>query len=166
MFDVDRFVDRDEVAHLMMIDATLTAGILSTQTADGTLRAEVEISTSGSKQLHQSSGGYQDVEESADGTLTPEVDTNSDDTANETIDILGRKLVALAYGPITDGTNGVGGAGTAGRDWIKTDYGPRGPELDGRDEVALNGFVEHSNVSDATLFWEVDGVVWLNVVER
>lgn len=157
MYELDDVaLDRDEIAVLLWAEHDLIAGILSTATADGTLHVGLEVSASpalsaitrplGGASLTPGVGSHE-----TSGDFDVEIANNA---AENNADIVGRTLHALAYGPITDGATGVGGAGTAGTDeWVGSPAAE--PVWDVRDSMFLNGFVEHSNDDDAALFAEL-----------
>lgn len=136
----------DEVAVLLWAEHRVTAYIKSTQTADGTVRMNLEVSTSPERQVAEDVAGNEDIDDTTGGYA---VETGNQFYTDDH-DILGRVLTAVGFGPITDGTNGVGGAGTAG--WDNWEGAPMVSTVyDARDEWFVNGVLSHSNVSDASL---------------
>lgn len=158
LYEIEEIIDRGQVAALLWAHHRLIAYIGSTQTADGTVRASFEVSSSANRTVGRNLQSTDDIGD-ASGNFTIESSQNFDDTA----DIIGPVLEAVGYGPITDGANGVGGAGTAGfQDW----EGPVmvSPVFDDRDDIIVNGSIAHSNVSDAALHadletWHVWGIL-------
>lgn len=149
IYELDAILDRDEIGVLLWAEHLLTCGILSTQTADGTLSVNMEISTSpaGSDPALDALGSTGDIADTS-GDFSVESEAT---TVNDEAETVGRVLTAIGYGPITDGTNGVGGSGSAGRDeWVGQPVAE--PVYDVRDELFTNGYMEHSNVSDAALY--------------
>lgn len=143
-------LDRDEIAVMLWAEHHLIAGILSTQTADGTVRATVEIS--GSPEPSAATRRLAAVQ------LSDAPDTSGDFTIERaspgpqvTGDLVGRPLEALGYGPFSDGATGVGGAGTAGTDDWQGSMAAN-PVFDDRDDLFYHATLEHSNVADAALF--------------
>lgn len=135
-------LDRREVAVLIWAEHRLDVYLKSTATADGTVRAAIEVTTS--PDLHPSEGvdAPNTVEEQDTGP-TIDIDMEIEQDAEH----IGRVLNAVGFSPITDGTNGVGGAGTAGFDtWEGAPMAS--PVFDDRDDILMNGFIETSNVTD------------------
>lgn len=158
IYDLDEVLDRHEVGHLVHAQARLAAGITSTATADGTLRVTAEIGTNGAYEVVQGHAAPANMD-----SLAAEAETGTDlndaksrSAHEDTIELVHRALDAYAYGPITDGATGVGGAGSGGHDRI--DYHlPFDYEVDQRDEMRLNAITEISNVSDTSVTWGVTG---------
>lgn len=149
----DQVIDRGEVAALLWAHHRIVAYITSTQTADGTIRGAIEISSSPERQtVFELGPGMDDI-----GDQTGDFTVQSEELVDDTADVIGPALEAVGFGPITDGTNGVGGSGNAGtQDW---EGAPMvSPIFDDRDDMFVNGAIEHSNVADAAL--HVDAQVW------
>lgn len=146
--DYDEVVDRNESLVLLSASHRLTVSGVSTSTADGTVRAEIEVSASPSLQAASEvvlDGGVADV--TGDFNIG-----NGGQTFDDSIDVLGRPLLAIGTSPFSDGGSGVGGAGTAGEDSVELRNPPGAmAEFHPRDELFVNGVIEASNVSDASI---------------
>lgn len=157
LYEMDELLDRDEAADLVRAIHVLEAGITSTETADGTLRATMEISTSPDRKVANEVAGQGtgiSGEFNGGGSITDASALGERLVFEDSRDLLGRPLTALAYGPITDGTNGVGGAGTAGTDRVDIED-PIGFDLHPRDEMFVNGAVEVANVDDTSVVFSL-----------
>lgn len=161
LYEVADVLDRRQLAVLLWARHRLVVYIGSTQTADGTIRANFEVSTSPNQNIANGvDAGAGAIEDQGGTEISLEVNPQED---SDTDDVIGPSLLAVGFGPITDGTNGVGGAGTAGfDDW----EGPVmvEPVFDSRDELFVNGQVEASNVSDAAIHadletWHTYGII-------
>lgn len=159
ILDFGDFCDRNERLKLLHAEHSLTAYINSTQTADGTVRVAAEISASPS-----ASGGIHTIG-------TGDVDSSQDlavggATTDDTIDVLGKPLIATGHGPFSDGASGVGGGGSAGEDDAHLHY-PESPVCDffPRDELFVNANLEVWNVADAGVHGEVVGQHIYGVLE-
>ena len=149
-YDFDDILDRDEVGHIIWAHHRMVTYIGSTQSADGTVRSVLELSASPSKATGSGLGTFSDMDESPalGATFTVESDGVEDNAPVNTADVIGPQMIAVGYGPITDGTNGVGGAGSAG--WDEWEGGAFADDrFDPRDEIFWNGLMEPANVSDA-----------------
>lgn len=152
VYDMSDFLDRHEVGRLLKAAHRMVVGITSTQTADGTVRGAVELSSSPSiKVTKRSEGGGGEQIADVDGNMNVWQGSRQSDT----FDLVGRPLDAIGYGPFSDGASGVGGAGTSGED--ETDVRPIDWEMDTRDDMFLNGVIEASNVADSSIVMEVTG---------
>lgn len=160
LLDYDDIVDRNERLDLLAAVHALVAFINSTETADGTLGVGVEISSSPSL---SSVGNLKTAAQDADVDNANIVGLATND---DTIDIIGRPLQAVAHAPFQDSASGVGGAGSAGRDRTTLDS-PPGPiaEFHPRDELFLNGQFDVWNVDDAGVHLNVMGQHLYGVVE-
>jgi hypothetical protein len=153
LLDYDEVVDRNESLHLLHADHRLSVIPNSTETADGTLKAAVSVSASPA--LSDATRTAAQANQGSFGGSAPVVgQANQDDS----IDIVGRPLLAFATGPFSDGGTGVGGGGSEGGDNYSTDvfpaeYGRFHP----RDELFLNGRIVTYNIDDAGV--HVDGVI-------
>lgn len=150
VIDYDDIVDRNERLQLLTAAHRLTAYIGSTETADGTVRAQAEVSSAPSVQMVQALGGNEDY----DGTGNVVGNKRSSDT----IDVLGRPMLAVGMAPFSDSASGVGGGGSAGEDEAEL---KNPPEIMGsfhpRDELFVNAVLEHNNVDDAAIHADVTG---------
>lgn len=161
VFDVGEVLDRRDIGIPVWCRHQLWAYIGSTQTADGTVRADLEISLSATRKVAQPVGD--NITDVADTSGDFGVDVNSEDFL-ATDDLVGPSLEAVGHGPITDGTNGVGGGGTPGKsEWEGNPMLP--PILDAGDDVFFNGALEHSNVSDAAIHADIDAWWVIGVLE-
>lgn len=147
LIDYDDLVDRNESLYLLRAEHRLTAYANSTETADGTVRAQVEISASPSRNLPQGV---------ATGAISsPVIGGNKTD---DTIDLIGRPMTAVGHAPFSDGATGVGGGGSAGEDSLVIENIP--PEMGSfhpRDELFLNGLFVAWNIDDAAVHLDVTG---------
>ena len=141
LIDYDEVVDRHERLDLLRADHRMTAYVASTSTADGTLRASMQVSSSPVSQANPPIGFG-----TADG------DVGFAGRNDDTIDIVGRNLQAVATAPFSDGGTGVGGGGAAESDEVVV-YDLPGPlkEFHPRDELFANGRLEVQNVADAAV---------------
>lgn len=148
--DFGDIMDRTELGVLLWAYHSLVVYISSTQSADGTVRSEMEISLSSGR---EDAGGViagTDIDDQGDFTI----DGGNEEPRNAT-DLVGPILRAVGFGPFSDGGTGVGGAGTAGQvEW----EGPPmvRPLVDATDELLNHGAIQHSNVSDAALHAELE----------
>lgn len=153
-------LSRGEVAELVAVQVKLRAFINSTQTADGTVRGAMELSTDTSPIM------LSDAQKTA-GDVTANDGTTVDyaawgDTSPEVLAF----LESVSYGPITDGTNGVGGSGTSEtiekvvpyRAWFGS-----GPTYDRHNDLNEHLLITQWNVADAathldyeaSLLWDI-----------
>jgi hypothetical protein len=159
--DYDDLVDRNEELRLLSAQHRIDSYINSTQTADGTVAVAVEVSAAPSltgvtSRLADPNTGTEFAPDNAVGTAR----------TDDTIDIVGRPLVATAHGPFSDGSSGAGGGGSAGDDDYQSDmfpaeFGAWHP----RDELFVNGEFVVWNVSDAGVHVEIVGQHVYGVVE-
>lgn len=153
LIDYDEVVDRNEELVLLLASHQVHAMPNSTETADGTVRAYVEISAQPTfSQLNGDEISIAALEGDATGGMQGEA--NADDT----IDLIGPALQAWAGAPFSDGTTGVGGGGSAGEaswqsDMFPAEYGRFHP----RDELFLNASAEVWNIDDAGVHIDVAG---------
>ena len=150
LIDFDELVDRNEALHLLEANHLLVAYLNSTQTADGSVRAAVEISSSPSRQAAAIEGGPggENVIDDQTGDVT--FVTAAEPEFSDSIDLVGRPLYAVAHAPFSDGGTGVGGGGSAGQDRYENVNLPEDiARFHPRDELFLNGILEASNVADA-----------------
>lgn len=142
LYDVDDIMDRHRVGQLRQAHHLLMIQPTGTQTADSAATMSVELSASPSRQVVQKAGSaFEDVTDTQ-GTVIQVEGPKTDDT----VDLIGPPLGAMAQGPFTDGTNGLGGGGGPG--WDRVESHPIDYELDRRDEVFVNGSWEVQNLSD------------------
>lgn len=153
LIDYDDVVDRNESLQLLRAEHRMVVFMNSTQTADGTLVAAAEVSSSPSRSSQAAVNNSQnDLDESSglNGVGTQFV--------TDSIDLLGRPLEAVATAPFSDGPTGVGGGGAGGDDTVEV-VNPPGVvgQFHPRDELFLNGSLNLWNVDDAGGHIEVKG---------
>lgn len=149
LLDYDDFVDRNEELILLSAEHHLNVYANSTETADGTVRLTVTVSASPSV-----STGL------ATSITTDAVDNNvvGGADADDSIDHIGRLLIATGHAPFSDGATGVGGAGSAGEDTYRSTVFPAEfGRFHPRDELFLNGIFEVWNIDDAGIHGELYG---------
>jgi hypothetical protein len=159
MIDFDQIVDRNEELVLIEAQHALVAEINSTETADGSVRAAVEISADPSLSPATRAAGKQ--------TNDAQPDSFSGTTGfDDSIDLVGRPLVAQGTGPFSDSSTGVGGGGSAGEDSVEIRSAPAEfGRFHPRDEVFVNGITETDNVDDAGIHLQISGQHVFGVVE-
>lgn len=152
LFDLGDILDSDEIGVLLEAEHRLTSGILSTSTADGTALVSAQIASDPDLDTPPSPfAGPADIDDSS-GNFNVESAGRRVAVSN---DVLGRVLTTISYAPITDGAQGVGGAGTSGTDkWHGTAV--PSPLFDVRDQIYVNGLIEQSNVDDASIYTKVN----------
>lgn len=160
LYDLDDIVDRHAVARVLEAQHALSVQPTGTQTADSATRAIVEISSSPSSSVSFSAPASEMGAVGDQSGLTVEFLDRVDDS----LDVLGRPLEAMAQGPFTDGTNGLGGGGGPGHDSLETE--PHDFILDRRDEMFLNGAVESQNLTDGPATFSVVGQHVLGINEE
>lgn len=155
LLDYDDIVDRHEVAVLLGGEHHLTVMTPSTQTADGTARAVIEVSTSPTSSAVAVGSTAATAVTNPSGSLTVEAAIQTDDS----VDVIGRVLNANTYSPFSDGATGVGGAGGVGVDTVQLAEYARHVGLvgDRRDELFLHGTLEASNIDDGGLVAHLQG---------
>lgn len=154
LIDYDDVVDRNESLVLLSGHHALVVYENSTSTADGSVRAMVEVSASPSRQVAGALGGQSDVADEAGG-----VDLLHR-SQSDTIDVLGRPMTAVGQAPFSDGTTGVGGGGSAGEDSVDlegADLPREVAEFHPRDELFLNGSFDVWNTDDTGVHADVVG---------
>lgn len=153
LIDYDEVVDRNESLHLLNADHRLVVASPSTQTADGTVRCSVEISSSPARQASFPVEPFDALDDQ--GGDFP-ISAASGITAEDTIDLIGRPLEAVAHSPFSDGATGVGGSGSSTDDNVTLDALPDPvAEFHPRDELFLNGSLDVSNISDGSIYFAV-----------
>jgi len=167
VIDYDEFVDRDEDLRLLSAQHRMFVCSNSTQTADGTVVAAVEVSSSPAI-----SGPTQNLGK----TIGAAVDTDTGGGASgealgrsrteDTIDIIGRPLGSMAGSPFSDGSSGAGGGGSAGEDSYQSEMFPaESGRFHPRDELFVNGQVTAWNIDDAGSHVAVGGQHVYGVLE-
>lgn len=159
LIDYDDLVDRNEELHLLEAQHAINVYANSTETADGTVRAAVEISASPSRTV-AALGPSSAIADSTGGARSASVGTD------DSIDLIGRYLQAIGQAPFSDSTTGVGGGGSAGEDRVTVEA-PPGPvaRFHPRDELFLNGAFDAWNIDDAGIHVDVYGQHVYGVVE-
>lgn len=148
LYDLDQVVNRHEVGELVTASHRAVLQPTGTQTADSAAFLHAEISASpGKSQFEGTLAPFAD----ASGDFNGDVLVDWDDSA----DLVGRPLSVMAQGPFTDGTAGLGGAGSPGEDTVEAS--PLGFDMDRRDELYLNGRIGAQNIADGPVTAIVSG---------
>lgn len=149
--DYDDLVDRNESLRLLSASHALTVSVNSTETADGTVRGYVEVSTSPSEQVSEAI-----VNSALDGDVSAGLVGSPD--SDDSIDVIGRPLLAVGHAPFSDSATGVGGAGSAGHDQVDVENVPEEiGRLHPRDDLFVNGAIRPWNIDDAGVHIDVTG---------
>lgn len=144
LVDYDEVVDRNENLVLLEVQHRLSVYANSTETEDGTVVAAVEVSADPALSDVTETAAEQDTDSIDDGDVT------GDASMDDSIDNVGRPLVAMAGAPFSDTSTGVGGAGTEGSDrYDSTVWPAEFGEFHPRDELFLNGRLVAWNIDDA-----------------
>lgn len=157
LIDYDDIVDRNEELRLLGIAHHLAVYVNSTETADGSVAAAVEVSASPSlttttqRAARPTTGAL-----STTGAGAGNAVGGSD--VDDTIDLVGRPLAATGHAPFSDGATGVGGGGSEGMDsqestLFPAEFGRFHP----RDELFLNGRISAWNIDDAGVHVTLSG---------
>lgn len=149
--DYDEIVDRNETLVLLSANHRMTVYSNSTSTADGTVRGMAEVSASPARAVAGALGAPRDVE-----NVTDSLGGNVDDS----IDLLGRPMLAVGTSPFSDGTTGVGGGGATGIDEVdldREDLPADLAEFHPRDELFVNGAWDIWNIADAGVHMDLTG---------
>ena len=162
VIDYDEIVDRNE--ELLLLDAkhSLVVYANSTETADGTVAAAVEVSADPS--LTDTTGR---VVEIRNNDLPPgDSQVIGTGTTDDSIDLIGRPLSAVGHAPFSDGSSGAGGGGSAGEDRLSLGMAPAEfGRFHPRDELFVNGSIRAWNIDDAGVHVNVSGQHVYGVVE-
>lgn len=155
IIDFDELVDRNEELRLLRVQHALMVYSPSTQTADGFVRGTAEFSTASVRQgIDAVRGGTGTPEGDVTGTLELTNPVLDDDS----IDLIGRGLMASTGAQFSDGATGVGGGAGQGLDAYKIEGFPHEiGRFHPRDELFLHLSLEASNVDDASI---QANVVW------
>lgn len=161
LIDYDEIVDRNEELHLLSAQHRMAVYANSTETADGTVAAGVEISAD---------PAFTDFTKRIIGVTTTSVAGNGnvvgESETEDTIDLVGRPLVAMGGAPFSDSATGVGGAGSAGEDQYEATVFPAEMgRFHPRDELFLNGRITTWNIDDSGVHVNVTGQHIYGVVE-
>jgi len=151
VIDYDEIVDRNESLVLLAAHHALSVMVNSTQTADGSVRAAIEVSADPSRALPTLR---------AQGQTGGDLDGDVDGTASfdDTIDLVGRPLIGAATGPFSDGSTGVGGGAAAAADRYDIQMAPAEfGRFHPRDELFLNGDLSVDNIDDAGVHASISG---------
>lgn len=155
LLDYDDIVDRNEELVLLHAEHYLSCYANSTETEDGTLRVMAEISASPSNVL-------------GIGLATADLDGDFDGATSNTdsIDLLGRPLVAVSQAPFSDSATGMGGGGDVGDDEV-TLQSPPGEvaRFHPRDELFTNLNMVAWNIDDSGAHIEISGQHVYGVVD-
>lgn len=146
LYDAEELIDRHERAIMLQAAHSLTVYLPSTATADGSIRASVEVSANPSLAVaHDLNVAQTSPVADQQGSLPAdalEFELHFDDTR----DVLGRPLQSQGGGGFSDGATGVGGS--AGNATDSDRFEPVDFDIDDRDEFYANGAVEVSNTAD------------------
>lgn len=145
VLDYDTVVDRNEDLTLLTANHKMSVFSNSTQSEDGAVVAAVEVSADPSLTAVTNFAANASQSDIPDSDI---VDGQA--TQDDTIDLLGRPLVAMAGGNFSDTATGVGGAAGEGRDEVYVSMPPAEfGRFHPRDELFLNGKFRVWNVDDA-----------------
>lgn len=152
--DWDDVFDRHAVGRIIRAMHRVWLQPTGTQTADSAAFGIFEISSSPALQaVTDAPNATLDGADFSDGPGAAgdfDIQVSPDATVfDDTIDLLGRPLNVAAQGPFTDGTNGPGGAGSAGEDDLMWD--PISYDIDRRDELFVNAIMGAQNISDGPI---------------
>lgn len=162
ILDYDDIVDRNEELHLLSAEHRIDLFVNSTETADGTVLGAFEVSASPSRTDVTTEAGAARTADLVTGT-TIVGDTGRDDT----IDVVGRPLVATGHAPFSDSSTGVGGGGSAGEDtYDSTVFPTEMGRFHPRDELFLNGQFTVWNIDDAGIHAQLTGQHVYGVIEE
>lgn len=163
LVDYDEVVDRNERLELLAASHSLFVMANSTETADGTVTAALEVSADPALTDATKFAARGSVD-ATDPSGQPVVGRSATD---DSIDIIGKPLAATGHAPFSDGATGVGGAGSAGEDRYEADEFP-GPmaEFHPRDELFANGQFTVWNIDDAGVHLTLTGQHVYGVVEH
>lgn len=152
IYGVHEILDRDELGVLVWAEHYLAAYAKSTMTADSTVRAAVQISTSPDRESGVAEGTGPEGSDISETTgdfpiqLDPAfaVDNNT----------IGRGLHSVGFGPGSDGASGVGVGGSVQADWWEGNPWAN-PVFDDRSTIFMNGVIEQNNISDGSISVDV-----------
>lgn len=153
LVDYDDIVDRNERLELLRASHVLEVYGNSTRTEDGTVGGVVEVSASPSQTtvglLRTNDTNELDSDDAAVGFASRE----------DSIDLVGRPLMAVTGAPFSDSATGMGGGGNGGgHDQWEGDYFPGGVgAFHPRDELFMNGQLHFWNVDDAGVHLQLIG---------
>lgn len=148
VIDYDDIVDRNEELRLLSVFHEITVWQNATASADGNVAFAVEVSSAPTRNIAGSAPGTGPVDGNVVGG------SSSDDT----IDIIGRNLFAVAHGPYSDTVNGLGGGGAEGHDQYEATLFPlEFGRFHPRDELFLNGQLTAWNIDDAGVHAKFEG---------
>lgn len=152
LIDYDEVVDRNEEVVLISAYHNLSVMANSTETADGTVTGSAEVSAS-----PQNSPAGRAASSTTDVPPgdSPVVGFGTND---DTIDLIGRPLLATGHAPFSDGASGVGGGGSAGEDRVSVWGLPEEiARFHPRDELFMNGRIQAWNIDDAGVHVKLNG---------
>lgn len=150
LIDYDNIVDRNESLVLLQADHALTVYQNSTATGDGTVQAMIEVSadpsTSDTTMISPTNIG-----QGGEGVV-------GNGQMDDSIDLIGRPLVATGHAPFSDTVAQLGGGGSAGEDSVKTDVFPSETgRFHPRDELFMNGEFHAWSIDDAAIHADLMG---------
>jgi hypothetical protein len=152
VIDYDDIVDRNEELVLVEAEHHMDVYANSTETADGTVSAAVEVSADSARSRV--------TELAADPATTEDLggDIKGVSAIDDSIDIIGRVMTSVGHAPFSDGSTGVGGGGAAGSDSVEllsapAEFGRFHP----RDELYVNGSIDTWNIDDAGVHVNLSG---------
>jgi hypothetical protein len=158
LVDYDEFVDRNEELHLLSAEHVLSVYVNSTETADGTVAVSAGVSADPAR--IPSDGVLTSAGNTVEGNVVGLSQTD------DSIDLIGRNLMAVAHAPYTDGSSGTGGGGSAGHDeYDATMFPAEAGRFHPRDELFLNGTIKAWNIDDAGVHAQVNGQHVYGVIE-
>jgi len=158
LVDFDEFVDRNEELHLLSAEHVLSVFVNSTETADGTVAVSAGVSADPAR--IPSDGVLTSAANTVEGNVVGLSETD------DSIDLIGRNLMATAHAPFTDGSSGTGGGGSAGHDESDATMFPaEAGRFHPRDELFLNGTIKAWNIDDAGVHAQINGQHVYGVVE-
>lgn len=161
LLNIEKIVDRHEVAHLLYADVALRAFFVGkTATGGNQLRAAVEISASPSLSAVDELDNLGSPEGDESGDVTVQLQTFETDSA----DLVMRPLMAAAASQTNDDTNGNASGPMYGYDDAEGPV-PGNWDFDRRDDLFTNVVFEYDNVSDITAKVELNGQLLFGITE-
>lgn len=158
LIDYDEIIDRNEELHLLSAEHMLAVYINSTETADGTVAVSMSVSADPAR--IPSDGVLSSASNTVEGNVVGLSETD------DSIDLIGRNLMAVGHAPYTDGSSGTGGGGSAGHDMCDgTTFPAESGRFHPRDELFANGTIKAWNVDDAGVHAQLNGQHVYGVLE-
>lgn len=158
LLDIDRIVDRHEVAHLIWTEVAAVLYAAGSGDTQSVIRAGVEVSASPGLQVVREADAT-DVIDDQTGSASVSDELVSSDTA----DLLVPPMVLGTHYSFDDSTNGTGGGPHFDRADVEGPL-PGSFDFDRRDEVLLNGFVENTQV-DGAIHMDISGSMVFAITE-